>query len=231
MRSPYYQDGHVTLYHGDCLEITEWLKADVLVTDPPYGIGWRQGSNNASRRGGTSTRCSRPHDGIPNDTDTTTRDEALCRWGTERPAIAFGSFRSVAPSGVTQTLVWKKAVDSGVVGSVTGYRTDTELIYLINQHIRRPPSRSSVLESRCGLRNYNTIQGGEGHPHAKHVAILEQLIEWTEGVVADPFAGSGTTLVAARNLGRTAIGVELEERYCELIAKRLDQMCLDFGGA
>ncbi len=71
-----------------------------------------------------------------------------------------------------------------------------------------------------------------GHPTPKPLVLMEQLIErCPAGIVADPFAGAGSTLLAARSLGRRAVGVEIEERYCELIARRLDQGVLDFGGA
>lgn len=212
----YYQDESVTLYHGDCLEEAAWLEADVLITDPPYGIGWRIGQNNAA--------MSKAHDGIRNDEDTSTRDQALSLWGGVRPGVVFGSFRAPRPSGVQQTLVWQKPVDAGVVGSTTGYRTDVELIFLTGKHPRRTAQRSSVLSTPGGLASYRS-----GHPHAKPLALLQELMQWIPGVIADPFAGSGSTLVAARNLGRRAIGVELEERYCELIAKRLSQGVLDFG--
>lgn len=222
MTAPYYQDDQVALYYGDCLEIAAWLEADVLVTDPPYGIGWSISQNNAAG--------SDAHAGIVNDADTSVRDNALMQWGADRPSIVFGSLRATAPSGVTQTLVWRKPVDAGVVGSTTGYRTDIEPIYLRGRHLRRSSARSSVLESRSNKNSYMRVNGAPGsiHPHAKPPAILEQLIEWTVGTVADPFAGSGSTLVAARNLGRRAIGVEIEERYCEITARRLDQMALDF---
>lgn len=220
MTAAYYTDDHVTLYHGDCFDLPPWLGADVLVTDPPFGIGWSRGAH--------AGRNSRSYPGIANDHDTSTRDRALSAWGTDRPAVVFGSPRAPAPLNVRQALIWKKPADAGVVGSTLGYRRDFELIFLLGHHIPRPAQRSSVIESRCGTARYRPSAAGEGHPHAKPPAILEQLIEWTAGVIADPFAGSGSTLIAARNLGRRAIGVEIEERYCELAAKRLDQMVIDF---
>lgn len=218
MSAPYYADESATLWLGDCLEHPEWWTgADVLVTDPPYGIAWSKGENRAAG--------SHEHAGILNDADTVARDAALAVFG-DKPGIIFGSLRAAAPDGVRQTLVWKKPVDAGVVGSTTGYRTDAELIFLTGSHVKRKASRSSVLVSAGGVGRYRTI-----HPHSKPLGILEQLIEWTAGVIADPFAGSGTTLIAAKSLGRRAIGVEIDERYCEVAARRLSQDVLDFGAS
>lgn len=217
--STYYEDESVTLWHGDCREITTWLDADVLVTDPPYGIGWSIGDN--------PKRLSWSHEGIQNDADTSVRDAALKVWG-DKPGVVFGTWAAPFPMR-RQTLVWRKPVDAGVVGSTTGYRTDTELIFLTGKWPKRNSSWSSVLETNSNKNAY--LRPGMGHPHAKPVGLLQVLIGRTpDGVIADPFAGSGSTLVAAKMLGRRAIGVELDERYCEVIARRLDQGVLDFGG-
>ena len=151
------------------------------------------------------------HSGIQNDHNTEARDKALEAWG-DKPGMVFGSWRAEFPRRA-QTLIWQKPADAGVVGSVTGFRNDTELIFLTGEWPRRNNVSSSVFRTGGGMRGYLN-----GHPHAKPVTLLEALIlHCPPGVIADPFAGSGTTLRAAANLGRKAIGVEMEERYCEII--------------
>ncbi|AAN07995.1 DNA methylase [Mycobacterium phage Che9d] len=213
--TPYYTDDQVTLYHGDCLEITEWLAADVLVTDPPYGMAFVS----------SWTKQKRP---VANDENTTHRDNALQEWGVEKPAAVFGTWRVAKPANVRQVLIWdKRGAGPGMGDLTTAFGTSHEEIYLIGHWAKRSTRRGSVITTESSPSD---LTSRIGHPTPKPIGLMETIIAAApDGVVADPFAGSGSTLVAARNLGRKAIGVELEEKYCELIAKRLDQMCLDFG--
>lgn len=235
MAEPYYADAAVTLWHGDCREIAEWLAADVLVTDPPYGRGWKQGetrlrdsNGNRTRRGASDRRA-----GIVGDGDASTRDAALTLWGTVRVAVVFGDPLIEHPVETRQVLGYCKPADGGNKGTFGGFLRDLELIYLVGPWKAGLNGTSSVL--RTGARNVGNPVGlaaRYGHPHAKPVDVMEALISrCPPGVIADPFAGSGSTLVAARNLGRRAIGVEIDERYCELIARRLSQSALPIGEA
>lgn len=216
MSAPYYQDDAVTLYHGDCREITDWLAADVLVADPPYGIAYKSGAR-------------RQHlaDSIEGDADTSVRDDVLQLWG-DRPALVFGTWRIPRPSRTRARLIWdtKGACGMGDL-SIPWKPSDQEIFVLgagfvgkrTNNVITCAPVQSSA-------------RGGRMHPHQKPEDLMRGLIaKCPPGVVADPTAGVGSTLVAAKLLGRRAIGVELEERYCEVIAKRLAQDCLPIGGA
>jgi DNA modification methylase len=212
VNAPYWQGDGITLYLGECLQLTEWLAADALVTDPPYGIGYSRPQR--VHRGGYA------HTGIDGDDTTAARDGALELWGVARPAVVFGSFLIPPPPCARQTLVYLKPPDAGHFGSVAGYRRDTEAVYLCGAWPAQPGVRSSLLRTTRG-RN-----GGpsRGHPHSKPLDLLGELIDaCPPGTVADPFAGSGSTLVAARNMGRPAIGVEIEERHCEIAARRLAQ--------
>lgn len=232
---PYYADDKVTLWHGDCLEHPEWWTgADVLVTDPPYGVGYRQGrTTGGSRDGRREHQAALRAKGtlrIKSDSDTTARDAALCAWGTERPGLVFGSWRRPRPSNTQQRLVWIKDDSPYAVGlTQMPWVSGDEEIYVVGsslaQFVGKPRKAYYIThESRSG--ESATV----GHPTPKPVALMELLIaKCPPGTIADPFAGSGSTLVAAKALGRRAIGVELEERYCEIAARRLSQEVLDLG--
>lgn len=225
--TPYYEHGGVTIYHGDCLEILPGLlDPDLIVTDPPYGISWSRGEHRGSRGGqNKSSRASKEHAGIAGDADTASRDAALAFF-PDIPGICFGSFYAPFPADVKQVLIWEKSVNCGVVGSVTGFRRDAEPIFLLGPWPVLTARRGSVLHT---ARSQSHACAETGHPHTKPVELLRRLLECSPlGLVLDPFVGSGSTLVAAKELQRPAIGIEIEEKYCEIAAKRLSQEMLDF---
>ena len=227
MTKPYYHDERVTLYHGDCLELADlWTCADVLVTDPPYGIEWKQRLGDA-RNVRAQTHVRRV---VLGDGDTGVRDVALAAWGGDRPAMVFGSWRMPRPEAVRSLLIWhKEGAYSGPLNAA--FFTNHEEVYVIGEGwVRSSPPLRSVITT---FEHRSTASRRSGHPTPKPVSLMEELIGRCQEpwVVADPFAGSGSTLVAAKALGRRAIGVELEERYCEIAARRLAQDVLDFGAS
>lgn len=222
--SLYYQDDYVTLYHGDCIkDHAEWLEADVLVTDPPYGMAFKAGK----RVNGQSSEWTSRWTGvaIAGDETTEARDTALASWG-EKPALVFGTWKKPAPEGVREVLVWDKVVSTGMGALDIPWRPSWESIYVLGKGFAGKRSHGVLAISMPTLD-----PARKDHPTAKPLSLMSALVSKTLGTVADPFAGSGSTLVAAKSMGRKAIGVELEERYCEVIAKRCSQEVLDiFGG-
>ena len=222
MSTPYYQDERVTLYHGDCREVTEWLVADVLVTDPPYDMAY----SGFGGRKGEPRRTSGPVS-IAGDADAASRDAILSLWG-DKPALIFGTWRIPRPTSTRQVIVWDKSANGPGMGALdVPWGPSHEEVYVLGSGWVGKRGGSVYTDKPYTPSDADRPE----HPTPKPTSLMERLISHTTGVVADPFAGSGSTLVAAKQLGRKAIGVELEERYCEVIAKRLAQDVLDFGGA
>lgn len=212
MSEPYYRDESVELWHGDCLEIDAWLQADVLVTDPPYGMAY-ESNFNRDRRNAKVGR------GVAGDGTTESRDAALSMWG-DRPGLVFGTWRIARPPAVRQVLIWHKSNAVGMGDLSLPWGPNHEDIYVLGAGFVGKRG-SSVIPHPLQMSG---DADRPDHPTPKPVGLMEALIEkCPRGVVADPFAGSGSTLIAARNLGRRAIGVEIDERYCEIAAKRLAQ--------
>jgi DNA modification methylase len=216
--SLYYEDDYVTLYHGDCLtDHREWLDADVLVTDPPYGMGYESNRN----RNKKNVKVGRP---VAGDHNPDLRNEVLNIWGS-RPALVFGRWNIERPAATRARLIWDKRVQGMGDVSLPWGPADEE-VYVIGEGFAGKRESNVIAALTLNSQDANR----PNHPTPKPVGLMERLIEkCPSGVIADPFSGSGSTLVAAKNLGRKAVGVELEEKYCEIIAKRCSQEVLDLG--
>jgi DNA modification methylase len=221
--TPYYQDESVCIYHGDCREVLPFLpKTDLLLTDPPYGIGEARGKNRS--RG---TPKGRQTTGIPNvaarDYGTTDWDDEpapswLIQWLMERTThqvIFGGNFYALPPASCW--LVWDKD------NADTDF-ADCELAWTnLRKAVRRLRYRWNGMLQEPGCRKEVRV-----HPAQKPEAVMRwALMQAPDGCnVFDPFMGSGTTLVAAKRLGRKAIGIERERNYCDLAIERLAQGAL-----
>lgn len=200
--TPYYDDGQITIYHGDCRKILPQIVADVLVTDPPYGISFKSGWTGAEIQG---------------DSDTELRDWVLRSW-PGRAALVFGAAGERKLLGAKVALVWHRP-GSGMGDLAMPWKPDYELIHVFGDGFVGDGRRSSILSYP-----WDVFRGAALHPHQKPVPLMRCLLTaCPPGVVVDPFMGSGSTLRAAKDLGRKAIGIELEERYCASAVERLAQ--------
>lgn len=211
----YYSEAGIEIYHGDCREILPRLQADCLITDPPYGIA--HPTDYKSRGRGQLANCA---DYAPVYGDSADYDPRwLFRFFLDKPMVLWGAnhyaSRLLDSGG---WLVWDKERPDGLD------QATCELAW-----------------TNCvkGVRRFRYLWNGmlrEGdealvHPTQKPVALLKWVLnlKWVTGnTIIDPYMGSGSTLRAAKDLGRKAIGIEIEERYCEIAANRLRQQVLDF---
>ena len=218
---PYYEHAGITIYHGDCREVLPGLPIpDLLLTDPPYGMAWDTdstrftGGEERHKRGmGRDDWGAVVGDAEPFDPAPFLSSPKVILWGANHYAqrLVLGT-----------TLVWIKKADH-LFGT---FLSDCEIgwmkggygVYAFRKQFP-PPSR--MVEGN----------GAVLHPTQKPESLMAWCITERAQVapgalVIDPFMGSGTTLRAAKDLGRRAIGIEIEERYCEIAAKRLAQEVL-----
>lgn len=211
---PYYEDEAVTIYHGDARQIAEVRSDDVIISDPPFGIGYASGWSKETRDHANA---------IAGDATTELRDWMLNNFAKDGPLAAFATIRCVPPFPPRGTLIWDKGECAGMGDLAFPWKPNYEVIWIWGDGWAGNRT-TSVLR---GSFVPNTSSGGRSHPHEKPVWLLAELIKKAPpGRIVDPFMGSGTTLRAAKDLGRRAIGIEIEEKYCEIAAKRMAQEVL-----
>jgi DNA modification methylase len=222
---PYYEHAGITIYHGDCREVLPKLEvADLLLTDPPYGIDRANGMGGQGYDGfgNGAKRVPRVYEGewdkVRPDASTIT----LCRERGVAVIVWGGNYFSDALPQQNKWLVWDKC-------QTMPSFSDAELAWT-------NLGGTSVKMFRFNGSGLMAEEKERFHPTQKPVALMKWCIQQLRFddiclEVLDPFMGSGTTLRAAKDLGRRAIGIEIEEKYCEIAAKRLSQEVLYFGEA
>lgn len=213
---PYYADAGITLYHGDCREVMPSLEYACVIMDPPYGLEFVSGQ---------AYGCSWESKAIPGDGGVDLRDEVL-RLAAGKPAAVFGTWKRARPTDTRAVLIWDKGPASGMGDLSFPWKLSFEEIYIIGDGWSGRRDEGVLRYVVC-----TRMSMGRTHPTEKPTKLLQALIaKAPSGTVLDPFCGTGASLVAAKNMGRRAIGVEIDERYCEIAANRLGQSVM-FGGA
>ncbi len=207
---PYYERGGITIYHGDCREILPTLPSvDLVLTDPPYGIGWEPRINHQDAPWKDTERLSiRP----------SLKGRYHCIWG--------GNYFTDELPPTESWLIWLKR-PAGFDDDPRSYAV-CEMAW--TDYGCKPRTRMHVWDG--GKRAGDSSNRDFCHPAQKPLEVMRWCIEFAPDnpqTVLDPFMGSGTTLRAAKDLGRKAIGIEIEERYCEIAAKRLSQEVLAYA--
>ena len=224
--TPYYADDLVTIYHGDC---REWMPdADVIVTDPPYGTG-AYASDVAVLDGAMLNRWAHAAVfGWPEKLVTLCRDadrspdEWVVWWPTNKPgARTTGLSREsehIAIFGKVNGAAIMRKRSPNAAGRIIATLRGNDPEWARDGDVWRDPSPAVGFIA------------GRLHPNEKPVSIMRKLaLMMPPGTILDPFMGSGSTLVAAKSLGRRAIGIEIEERWCEKAAQRCSQEVLGLG--
>jgi site-specific DNA-methyltransferase (adenine-specific) len=226
---PYYEEAGVTIYHGDCREMLSGVRpvCDVLCTDPPYASAAATATTGWARQKwggnwGDMSILTMLAELVLDSAALSPIHEAV--WFADHlgyAALIPSFFRRYQ---VVQSVVW----DRDMLGMGAYFRKQTEMV-IYARHTDSALFR--VLDARDLIR-LRPSSAEKEHPAQKPLDLLIALLSPLGGQrVLDPFAGTGTTLLAAKQLGRQAIGIEIEERYCEIAAKRLSQGVLSFTEA
>lgn len=241
--TPYYQEEGITIYHGDCREILPDLEAGsirLLWTDPPYGHGNNCGDLNESlskSRGSVATPIANDTpeefrqvmDGMLTEAVRVLSDDCCCcccccGGGGPRPTFAWVANR-MDGQGLSffHSVIWDK-INPGLGWR---YRRQHEMVMVAH----KKGGKLSWVDSGRAVGNVikQSAPANRVHPNEKPLEIPSLFISLhtnPEDTILDPFMGSGTTLRAAKDLGRKAIGIELEEKYCAIAVERLRQEVL-----